>query len=366
MQVRKGLKAEIVAKKGQRERIHPVWDGPAYLMDTAALSLVTQAVWMAWLLGCLYDPANGGRATKTLDEWARIGRCSVDQAKVAMAELKKNGTAEVSESRRCHGLVTLMSRRVYREYKMKEDNRLRQVRHRMSRVCNEKTAFLSQNEVPTVRKKDLKKDPSDPKDRGISRNEKKDPEQPSISGSVDKIVTEPIPTPITKEDVWSFGDIVRLAAAICGESKSAYTRNTFQARYRVIGDHAFRSEVASFFAELHAGEEPARRGKALTARLTALMEATEARKAIAASLATAAQATARPCRHCNDTGTIRDVPVPDGDFTEGGRRDLPCGFCLAGTREMERAGMPPAQQQELVRHEMAVLHVQPEEFAGRT
>ena len=56
------MKAEIVAKKGQRERIHPVWDGPAYLMDTAALSLVTQAVWMAWLLGCLLPLASSVRA----------------------------------------------------------------------------------------------------------------------------------------------------------------------------------------------------------------------------------------------------------------------------------------------------------------
>ena len=255
-----------MAKKGQRDRIVPAWDFSAWLMDTAALSLPTQAVWMAWL-AALYDPAAGGIATKSVAEWARIGRCTAAEARTALDELRKNAVCDVRISRRCADLVTVVSRRVSRLYNIKETNRLRQERRRMSRRNPQDVTKTSQNAFPTVRKKDPKKDPSDPKDRGIYRNEKKDPEQPSVSGSVYKIVTEPIPTPITKEDIWSFGDIVRLAAAICGESKSAYTRNTFQARYRVIGDHAFRSEVASFFSELHAGEEPARRGKALNAVL---------------------------------------------------------------------------------------------------
>ena len=323
---------------------------------------------MAWLVGCLYDPTHGGRATKSVDEWARIGRCSVEQAEGALDELDKNGTAEVSKNRRCHGLVTLMSRRVYREYKLKEENRLRQVRHRMSRGCNENTTILSQNGFPTVRKKDLKKDPSDPKDRSISRNEKKDPEQPSVSVSVKKFVTEKIPTPITKEDIWSFGDIVRLAAVICGEGNSKYTRNTFQKRYEVIKDHAFRSEVAMFFSELDQGEKVTFRGKALTKRLTNLMNAELTRLDIQKSLeAAATHSQPAICSMCGGAGMIPSVPMPDVDgFAEGTKGELPCGFCQAGKREMDRKGLSMSAQMEIVRHEIEVLGVDVKQFSRET
>lgn len=355
---------ETVARKGQRERIHPVWDGPAYLMDTAGLSLVTQAVWMAWLVGCLYDPAHGGRATKSVDEWARIGRCSVEQAEVALDELAKNGTAEVSKNRRCHGLVTLMSRRVFREYKLKEENRLRQVRHRMSRLHNKENAILSQNGVLTVRKKD----PSDPEEILINRNEKKDHRTASVSVSVSGDTSTspekiPIPNPITKDDIWSFPDVVRLAAAICGEPKSLLTRNTFRKAYRTIGDPEFRGLLAAFFSELDNGEVPNRLGAAFTARLKDMVKAAEARRKIRESLASVPA----PCRFCGNSGLLNNVPVPDGDgFQEGQTRELPCGFCPAGQREMERQGLSRKAQMEIVQHEMAVLGVNPTEFARET
>lgn len=350
-----------VAKKGQRERIVPAWDFAAWLLDTAALSLPTQAIWLAWL-AALYDPAVGGMATKTVAEWSRLGRCTPAQAQEAFGELRQNAVCVVRFSRRCADLVTVMSRRVSKLYKIKEDNRLRQERRRMSRENPRDVTKMSQNAFPTVRKKALGKD------RSITRNRKKDFGKTSVSGSVENVTSNspsvPIPNPITKDDVWSHPDAVRLAAAICGEETSRLTLNTFRKRWKAIGDRAFRHELASFHAELMAGERPARPGAALTERLTKLMEAADIRSAAQASLDAAPSAAA--CRHCGGTGTIRDVPVPEGDFAEGGRRDLPCGFCAAGQREMERQGIPAVQQQELVRHEMAALRVAPGEFAGRT
>lgn len=353
---------KTVAIKGQRERIHPVWDGPAYLMDTAALSLTTQAVWMAWLLGCLYDPGNGGKATKDLGEWARIGRCTKAQAVKAFDELKKNGTAEVSESGGYNGKITLMSRRVFREYKYKEQNRIRQIRHRVSRGHNKENAILSQSVVLTVRKKD----PSDPKEILINRNEKKDLGEASVSVSGDTSTSPekiPIPNPITKDDIWSFPDVVRLAAAICGEPKSLLTLNTFKKAYRTAGDSEFRGLLAAFFSELSSGEVPNRRGAAFTARLKDVVKAAEARRKIRESLASVPA----PCRFCGDTGLLHNVPVPDGDgFQEGQTRELPCGFCSAGQREMERQGLSRPAQMEIVQHEMAVMGVNSTEFARET
>lgn len=360
-----------MGKKGQRERIQDPFEFEAWRRDTGGLSAATRGIWLDWIEE-LAHPVAGGRISALVSEWSRMGRCTETEAEQAIAELRKWGVANVKIRNRGQNdgqLVDISCRRIERAYKRKEEKRLCEERRRMRTACGQPVDGdadkTRKNAGPTVRKKDLRKALG--KDRSISRNEEKDPETRSVSVSGETSTRETLPDPILPEHVWSFADVVRLAAAICGEADSRYTLNTFRKRWKEIGDRTFRAELDSFFAELRAGEIPQRKGRAFTARLMKLRDAVLIRQAAEASLASVAPAAVgNACRHCGDTGTIRNVPVPEGDFAEGGRRDLPCGFCATGQREMERAGMTSDQQQELVRHEMAALRVSPDEFSVMT
>lgn len=342
-----------MARKGHRERIIPEWDFDALRRDTAMLTPAARGIWMDWL-GELYHPRASGRISATVEDWARLGRCTVEEAKKAIGEIRKWDVANV-KTRKCgqgYGqVVDIECRRIARAYKRKEDKRLCESKRRACSGCGQSVEGdadnTQENGVPTVRKKALGKY------RSISRNPKDSVGGNSVSGSGKKSTPEPIPEPVTKEAILCFADVVRLAAWICGEPNSRLTLNTFRKRYREIGDRLFRSELDSFFAEWKSGEVPMNAGAAFTARLTELSKRAQVKKSVQDSLHGSGQ---KACGWCSGGGIIKGVPVPDGDgFQEGRTEDQPCGFCLSGQREMEKRGLAREQQEKLVRHQIEVL-----------
>ena len=62
-------------------------------------------------------------------------------------------------------------------------------------------------------------------------------------------------------------DLPEKLAIYCNEWKNQQALNAYRKSIREHGDKPFREEACAFIAEVEAGEEPASRGAAFTARL---------------------------------------------------------------------------------------------------
>lgn len=328
-----------MARKGHRERIVPVWDFAAWLKDTTALSLTTQAIWMAWLAR-LYEPDAGGRLKMTIEEWSKFGRCTIEEAKKAVQELRKWAVCQVRAPKVWSGCgqdVDICARRVEKAYKRKEYKRIHEENRRHGVECGQlhlaESAESGKNGSATD-PKDLPK-PKDFKDRSITRKPKDSPEGSiSVSENIEEL----------RIQIRTTDNPAQLAAEICREGKSLLTQNTFRKYLRKVGDQEFRSLLDTFAGELAANEIPRRRGAAFTARVKKLSEQLEVREEIRKSMSVGGHA----CGHCLDKGVIEGVTVPDeSGFDEGKRVDLPCCFCKAGRREMEKRGMNIADMEKV-------------------
>jgi len=85
-----------------------------------------------------------GTASKTTKEWDRILGVNSDDSYRIFLYLKKAKIADVSiKVTDGNKIITVKSRRMHREWKAKESNRLRQQRHRRSRKRNGKVTSYS-------------------------------------------------------------------------------------------------------------------------------------------------------------------------------------------------------------------------------
>lgn len=105
----------------------------------------TRGIWIDAM--CAMHESDSGTLTGTPDQLARVLRCSPSDVLSAIGELKATKTAEIRES---HGNVTLVSRRMQREAKDRENERLRQKRKRchapvtqVSRDCHTTSSYSS-------------------------------------------------------------------------------------------------------------------------------------------------------------------------------------------------------------------------------
>ena len=88
----------------------------------------------AWIMACAEMMRRGvGELAWPLERWGRFWGVSTDRAAEIVDYLHNEEIADRSTS---HDLVTLMSRRLSREYKAKEKARLRKQRERVSRSCH--------------------------------------------------------------------------------------------------------------------------------------------------------------------------------------------------------------------------------------
>lgn len=99
-----------------------------WMMDErlAQCSPSTRGIWMD-LLCVMHASGRTGELSGTIDQLARVARCTPDEMLSALRELRQTVTAESRES---HGVVTVINRRMSRDHKEREMANLRQQRKR--------------------------------------------------------------------------------------------------------------------------------------------------------------------------------------------------------------------------------------------
>lgn len=90
-------------------------------------SPATRGVWID-ALAVMIDSDRSGVLTGTPDQLARVLRCTPSDIQIAIAELTSTGAADIRES---NGLVTLINRRMKREYEQRRRNAKRQKNQRL-------------------------------------------------------------------------------------------------------------------------------------------------------------------------------------------------------------------------------------------
>jgi len=86
--------------------------------------------------------ARVGHLRGTREQLAVLGRCNIDQASMAIEEIKNTVTARIDES---NGVVTLTSRRLKREENARNMTKLRVIKHR----CNGDVTPFVTHKVPS-------------------------------------------------------------------------------------------------------------------------------------------------------------------------------------------------------------------------
>lgn len=92
----------------------------------------TRGIWID-LLCAMHDSGQSGEITGTVEQLARLCRCSPDEMTAAIDDLAVTFTADVTK---CNGRVTLVCRRMKKEAKARVSSRLRVAEHRVKRQCN--------------------------------------------------------------------------------------------------------------------------------------------------------------------------------------------------------------------------------------
>lgn len=95
-------------------------------------SPVTRGIWIDFLC-VMHESDRSGVITGTREQLARLGRCSAVELAQAVEELKCTSAADVTER---DGVVTVINRRMNREFKQRKNNTLRQTRFRQNNSGN--------------------------------------------------------------------------------------------------------------------------------------------------------------------------------------------------------------------------------------
>ena len=120
------------------------WYPDDWLSATTTLSPSTCGVWMNILM---YMHLNGrtGEVMGTMEVLARIGRCNLDEMQLAIDELKFYKIADVTKchtkSLNSHAYVTLINRRMKKEYNKQNATRLRKQKERNKKACHAKNTI---------------------------------------------------------------------------------------------------------------------------------------------------------------------------------------------------------------------------------
>lgn len=96
------------------------------------LSAASRGVWID-LLCAMHEADRSGELCGTTEQFARITRCSTVEFVQALTDFQTTGVADVTER---NGKVTVINRRMKREFKEKESNKLRQSKFRRNAKSN--------------------------------------------------------------------------------------------------------------------------------------------------------------------------------------------------------------------------------------
>lgn len=89
-------------------------------------SPTTRGIWID-LLCAMHELDRCGQVCGTIEELARMSRCQPSEIELAVRELESSNAANVEKR---DGMVTLINRKMTKEYKLRESERLRKERYR--------------------------------------------------------------------------------------------------------------------------------------------------------------------------------------------------------------------------------------------
>lgn len=98
-----------------------------WIRDTRCLCVATRGVWVDILCELWHAPQRGTK-TMTIAQWARAVGCSTEEFKAALQELESQSIPNIT--RDSDAQVTLLSRRMIRDEKVRELKNLRQKKYR--------------------------------------------------------------------------------------------------------------------------------------------------------------------------------------------------------------------------------------------
>jgi len=94
--------------------------------NIAMCSPVTRGIWFDFLCA-MHESDRSGQITGTREQLARVGRCTTVELDHALSELKSTCAADVTIR---NEIVTVVNRRMHREFKTRENTRGRVVKYR--------------------------------------------------------------------------------------------------------------------------------------------------------------------------------------------------------------------------------------------
>jgi hypothetical protein len=107
--------------------------------QVSMLSAASRGVWID-LICAMHEASRSGELCGTTDQIARIARCSTAEFIQALTDFQTTGVADVTER---NGKVTIINRRMKREHKEREGNKLRQAKFRSNGKGNTKVTPYS-------------------------------------------------------------------------------------------------------------------------------------------------------------------------------------------------------------------------------
>lgn len=165
-----------------------------WLRDTRALSVAAKGAWIDTICYAWGSPRRG-EIVGTEDSFARMWGCSTREAHTIIIELTTHAICEcVTDD---HGNVTLMSRRIVREEKQREQARKRKERER-SRQCHADGIDACHGSV-TAQKSEVRSQKSDTTEK-----------TPVVSGGAEK-KTRPVFSPPTIHELNTYASEIGMS-----------------------------------------------------------------------------------------------------------------------------------------------------------
>lgn len=203
----------------------------------------TRGILFDWLCN-MHALDRSGQVTGTRELLARIGRCTVLQCDAALADLKQTNAAEIQER---NGVVTVINRRMKREFLARKNGAVRVSEWRGKTTCN---APVTGHTIPipiSIPKGDS---------QGLTS-------KPSTEGGVGETVWTPFRIPTPRE-----AEILALGEAVLN---GQWTANAQFWGNRIMGSAEIKAEPGKVERILRAVAEAEKNGEIRTTKAQAAM-----------------------------------------------------------------------------------------------